>query len=183
MQFNCAACVFLRTRQTLVLQLLPLPTSPHHRKAPRIHPRWTHHSQERTVGAQSEGLIYGSSPYGDGRSATHVCHTSHLIVNGYERQLVRRTRSAARQGCCALGRGAARRFDWADSGQDDNKRASCKHPRYSHGPAAAWESLAKPWVSLQPVFPSDAYTARGRAPLCTPVWLDERLGLCVLELA
>ena len=163
MQFNCAACVFLRTRQTLVLQLLPLPTSPQHRKAPRIHPRWTHHSQERTVGAHGEGLIYGSSPYGDGRSATHVCHTSHLIVNGYERQLVRRTRSAARQGCCALGRGAARRFDWADSGQDDNKRASCKHPRYSHGPAAAWESLATPWGSLQPVFPSEAYTARGRA--------------------
>ena len=93
---------------------------------------------------------------GAGRSLAqrHVRRTSHLIVKLDERELVRRTRSAARQ--------AARRFDWADIDQVDNKRASCERPRYSHGPAAAWESLAKPWGSLQPVFPSDAYTASGR---------------------
>ena len=58
----------------------------------------------------------------------HVRRTSHLIAKLDERELVRRSRPAARQGCCALGRGAAWRFDWADTGQDDNKRASRKHP-------------------------------------------------------
>ena len=93
------------------------------------------------------------------RSAMSV--TSRLVKLD-ERELGRCTRSAARQGCCALGRGAAWHFTWADTSQVDNKRAPCEHPRYSHGPAAAWEPLANPWGSLQPV-PSDACPASGRA--------------------
>ena len=110
------------------------------------------------------GVSGAAKTRGDGPLATRQARrTSHLIVKLDERELVRRSRSAARQGC-TLGRGGAWHFDWAATGQDDNKRASGKLRRYSHGPAAAWGPFTKPWASLQPVVASDAYTARGRAP-------------------
>ena len=134
------------------------------RRRPRTPVGWFRHAGAGGVSDAAKTRAHGD---GAGRSLAqrHVRRTSHLIVNGYERQLVRRTRSAARQGCCALGRGGARRFDWADTGQDDNKCAPCEHSRCSHRPA--WGAFAKPHGPLaaarQPIFTSDAYTATGRA--------------------
>ena len=111
-------------------------------RRPRKPPAWFRHAGAGRVSDAAKKRARGDA--GRSLAQRHVRRTSHLIVKLDERELVRRTRPAARQGC-TLGRGAARRFHWADIDQVDNKRASCERPRYSHGPAAAWESLAKPW--------------------------------------